>query len=323
MATPDYSNSTWHGAHYNNYSNASRPGSNPINKIIIHVTQGSWSSAINWFRDSRAGVSAHYTVRSSDGHIGQSVQENDIGYHAGNWSYNQTSIGIEHEGYVSNSSWFTENMYRSSARLTAYLCKKYRIPIDRSHIIGHNQVPGATHTDPGGYWNWTKYISYVQQAAGGTTAAPAVRRDPLPYSSGRYNQIVGDLMTSQFKTSGSWVNSTYHSNTNYGGTHKAFTKPTKRTKANARFKVHTPYRGVYEVYAWWPADPGYNSRTKFKIKTVNGWVTRTLNQKENGGRWVSLGRYTLDGGTSFKIKVLGKSRQRGYVIADAVGIVKR
>jgi N-acetyl-anhydromuramyl-L-alanine amidase AmpD len=39
-------------------------------------------------------------VRSSDGFIGQSVVEKDIGYHAGTWPYNQTSIGIEHEGFV-------------------------------------------------------------------------------------------------------------------------------------------------------------------------------------------------------------------------------
>ncbi len=166
MATPDYGRARWYGAYYGNYTRANRPSSNRINKVIIHVTQGSFSSAINWFKDSRAGVSAHYTVRSSDGFIGQSVQEKDIAWHAGNWTYNQTSIGIEHEGYVSNSSWFTDAMYRSSARLTAYLCKKYRIPIDRQHIIGHNQVPGATHTDPGRYWNWTKYMNYVKSYAG-------------------------------------------------------------------------------------------------------------------------------------------------------------
>lgn len=171
MATPDYSGATWHGAHYNNYTNASRPGSNPINKIVIHVTQGSWSSAINWFNNASAGVSAHYTVRSSDGFIGQSVQEQDIAYHAGNWTYNQTSVGIEHEGYVSDPQWFTDAMYRSSAKLTAYLCKKYGIPIDRTHIIGHVEVPGTDHTDPGRYWNWTKYMDFVRSYAGTGTSS--------------------------------------------------------------------------------------------------------------------------------------------------------
>ncbi len=84
MAAGDYSGSTFYGASSNNYTVANRPSSNPINKIIVHVTQGSWSSAINWFLNSSAQVSAHYTVRSSDGFIGQSVREKDIAWHARN-----------------------------------------------------------------------------------------------------------------------------------------------------------------------------------------------------------------------------------------------
>ncbi len=156
----------------NNYTVANRPYSGPIDTIIIHVAQGSWSSAINWFKDPRAQASTHYTIRSSDGFMGQSVPEKDIAWHAGNWSYNQTSIGIEHEGYVSNPAWFTEEMYDSSSKLTAYLCYEYGIPIDRYHIIGHNEVPdpydpgqyggAGNHTDPGYYWDWDKYMSYVE-----------------------------------------------------------------------------------------------------------------------------------------------------------------
>ncbi len=158
----EYPGSTWYGTSGNNYTAASRPSSNPINKIVIHVMQGSWSSAINWFKDPAAGASAHYSVRSSDGFIGQSVAEKDIGYHAGNWPYNQTSIGIEHEGYVSDPKWFTEAMYDSSARLSAYLCNKYLIPIDRDHIVGHVEVPyPSDHYDPGYNWNWYKYMDYV------------------------------------------------------------------------------------------------------------------------------------------------------------------
>jgi N-acetyl-anhydromuramyl-L-alanine amidase AmpD len=158
-------------ANSNNYTVANRPYSHLIDKIIIHVTQGSWSSALNWFQNPRAGASAHYTVRSSDGYLGQSVAEKDICWHAGNWSYNQTSIGIEHEGFVNDPSWFTEAMYDVSAQLSAYLVNKYGIPLDRAHILGHNEVsdpyaPGqyggvTNHTDPGYYWDWYKYMDYV------------------------------------------------------------------------------------------------------------------------------------------------------------------
>jgi N-acetyl-anhydromuramyl-L-alanine amidase AmpD len=84
MASGEYPNSTFYEASSYNYTVANRPSSNPIDKIIVHVTQGSWSGAINWFEDSRAQVSAHYTARSSDGFIGQSVQERYIAWHAGN-----------------------------------------------------------------------------------------------------------------------------------------------------------------------------------------------------------------------------------------------
>ena len=162
-----------------NYTLADRPYSNLINKVVIHVTQGSWTSAINWFANPRAGASAHYIVRSADGFVGQAVSEKDIAWHAGNWSYNQSSIGIEHKGYSNNSAWFTDTMFRSSAQLTAYLANKYQIPIDRQHILGHNEVPdpynpggygGATHNIncPGQNWWWDLYMSYVNQYATGS-----------------------------------------------------------------------------------------------------------------------------------------------------------
>ena len=152
----------WYPAYSGNYTTANRPGSHPVDWIIVHVTQGSWSSALNWFQNPSAGVSAHFTIRSSDGAIGQSLSERNIGYHAGNWTYNQRSVGIEHEGYVSNPAWFTDAMYDSSARLTAFLCQEYGIPVNRDHIIGHNEVPGATHTDPGQHWWWREFMRRVR-----------------------------------------------------------------------------------------------------------------------------------------------------------------
>lgn len=160
-----YPDVAWYPAHANNYTAGNRPYSDPVSLIVVHITQGSWSSALNWFQDPSAEASAHYTVRSADGYVGQSVSELNVAYHAGNWEYNLTSIGIEHEGYVDDPSWFTDAMYQSSARLVAYLCNKYGIPVDRDHIIGHNEVPGATHTDPGANWYWDPYMGYIYEYA--------------------------------------------------------------------------------------------------------------------------------------------------------------
>jgi N-acetyl-anhydromuramyl-L-alanine amidase AmpD len=69
-------------------------------------------------------------------------------------------------------------MYASSARLTAGICGRYGIPVDRRHIIGHVEVPGTDHTDPGPHWDWDRYIRLVHQAASAksATSKPATSR---------------------------------------------------------------------------------------------------------------------------------------------------
>jgi hypothetical protein len=318
QATGDYAGSTWYGNGGRNYTNSNREATFNINTIVIHVTQGSWSSAINWFASpNNEGSSAHYTVRSSDGFIGQSVHEEDIAWHAGWWQTNKHSIGIEHEGYIGNRSWFTDAMCRSSARLSAYLARKYRIPIDRRHIIGHNEVPGCPgagggvncHTDPGRYWNWKKYMDLVR----GYARAP---------SAGTYTQVVDNATSGRFRASDRWISSTYHSATNYGAGHRVLKKPLSVSR-NAAYKISTPAKDSYAVYGWWPADPGYNDHTVFKVQTVNGWVKRVVNQRRNGGTWVRLGTYTLRAGDSYRVEVSSKSSGKGYIIADAVKIVRK
>jgi len=167
----DARNLGWYPASSTNYVVAHRPSSNPITLVVIHVAQGSFSSVIDWFQNPSANVSSHYIVRASDGFIAQTVREKDIARHAGNPSYNQTSIGIEYEGYVDDPTSFTEAMYQSSAKLTGSLAHKYGILVERRHIIGHEEVPNprepgryggvSGHRDPGPYFDWDRYMSYI------------------------------------------------------------------------------------------------------------------------------------------------------------------
>ncbi|KAB8181995.1 N-acetylmuramoyl-L-alanine amidase [Microbispora catharanthi] len=165
-AAVDYPGATWVAASTANYAVSDRPASDTIDRIVIHVTQGSYAGTISWFQNPAAQVSAHYVVRSSDGAITQMVREKDRAWHAGNSDYNHHSIGIEHEGYVDDASWFTDAMYRSSAALVRSIAARYGIPKDRSHIVGHYQVPGTDHTDPGPYWDWNTYMQYVTGGSG-------------------------------------------------------------------------------------------------------------------------------------------------------------
>ncbi|MEV0491790.1 peptidoglycan-binding protein [Streptomyces atratus] len=154
--SPDYPSALWVPADPNNFT---KGRSAPIDKVIIHVTQGSYSGSISWFQDPTSEVSAHYVIRSSDGQITQMVRNSDTAYHAR--GSNASALGIEHEGFIDDPSWFTDAMYRSSAALTRALCDRYGIPKDRAHIIGHSEAPGNDHTDPGPYWDWARYMSYV------------------------------------------------------------------------------------------------------------------------------------------------------------------
>ncbi|MCG5213146.1 peptidoglycan recognition protein family protein [Streptosporangium soli] len=169
-AAVDYPSAHWVPASTSNYAVSSRPGSDRIDRIVIHVAQGSYAGTISWFQNPAAKVSSHYVVRSSDGDVTQMVREKDRAWHAGD--YNRRSVGIEHEGYVANASWFTDAMYRSSAALTRNIADRYGIPKDRTHIVGHNQVPGATHTDPGPNWNWSKYMQFVTGSGSGNPHTP-------------------------------------------------------------------------------------------------------------------------------------------------------
>ncbi|WP_327341029.1 N-acetylmuramoyl-L-alanine amidase (plasmid) [Streptomyces sp. NBC_01324] len=157
----DYPSAHWVPASTSNYTVSTRPSAYPVQYVIIHVTQETFSDAVAIFQNPAKQVSAHYVVRSVDGYIDQCVREQNIAWHAGNWDYNTRSIGIEHEGYVDQPEYFTDAMYEKSALLTASVCDRYGIPKDRAHILGHVQVPGTDHTDPGPNWDWVRYIRLV------------------------------------------------------------------------------------------------------------------------------------------------------------------
>lgn len=168
----DFAGARWVSASEANWRRADRPDDYGIDMVIIHVTQGGFDSAVQAFRDPKHGAASHYIVRK-DGHITQMIRELDVAYHAGNREYNERSVGIEHAGFVERASSFTDEMYEASARLTARICGRYDIPVDREHIIGHVEVPGTDHTDPGPHWDWDRYMRLVRQARSAATEAAA------------------------------------------------------------------------------------------------------------------------------------------------------
>ena len=154
---------------YGNYDLANRPADGlSIRFLVVHDTEVDYDGTLATFENSHNYVSAHYVTRSSDGLVTQMVPTHDVAWHAGNWWINMHSVGIENEGFALDPSYFTNQLYHSLARLTRYTAERYGIPLDREHIIGHDQVPGPTeafqagmHWDPGTYFDWAHFMALV------------------------------------------------------------------------------------------------------------------------------------------------------------------
>ncbi|MBI2895353.1 MAG: N-acetylmuramoyl-L-alanine amidase [Deltaproteobacteria bacterium] len=167
-ARPDYADAEWVGPACS-YTNSSR-GAADISGIVIHTCQGGFAGCWGWLAGCH-DVSAHYVVRSSDGHVVQVVEGQDVAWHDA--CNNTHTIGIEHEGFVDDPGrWYTDEMYCGSAELTRWLCDAYDIPCDRAHVKGHGEWDDCSdHTDPGGGWDWDKYMRFVRDGCRCTPVA--------------------------------------------------------------------------------------------------------------------------------------------------------
>ena len=95
-----------------NFTKASRSPQS-IDRIVVHVTEGSFWGSITWLRNPRAHASSHYVV-SRGGKIVQLVHLSDIAWHAGHWGTNELSVGIEHEGFTYGPAGYTDARYCAS-----------------------------------------------------------------------------------------------------------------------------------------------------------------------------------------------------------------
>ncbi|MFB6841127.1 N-acetylmuramoyl-L-alanine amidase [Streptomyces sp. NPDC056361] len=179
-----------------NYTAGDRPNQGvDIRQIVIHDTEGGYDGSLKVLTDPTGPGSAHYLVRASDGLVTQMLENKNLAWHAGNWTHNMHAIGVEHEGYaIKEGSWYTEPQYRSSAALVKYLATTYGVPIDREHIIGHDEVALQTdgnvanlHWDAGPYWDWNYYMSLLgapqgDKGPGGLLQAGQVVRVVPPFT---------------------------------------------------------------------------------------------------------------------------------------------
>jgi N-acetylmuramoyl-L-alanine amidase len=174
-----------------------RSGYNP-EAIVIHIMEGTLSGTDSWFKSTISKVSAHYGIGKM-GEIHQYVQEKDTAWHAGrvnapSWSLikpagsglyinpNFYTIGIEHEG--NDDSIWTDEMYNISSSLIKEISKRWDIPLDRQHIIGHHEIY-SLKTCPGSKVDINKLIAL----AAGNQVQPLITDPQIIRQTGKVTTI--------------------------------------------------------------------------------------------------------------------------------------
>jgi cell wall-associated NlpC family hydrolase len=161
-------------------------------------------------------------------------------------------------------------------------------------------------------------VKSPSQGSEPTAQAPAralsIMEPPTPYS-----QVVDNASSRHFYSArGEWKKSNNRL-TRYGKDYR-YIRPAKDVKP-AWFKVRIPTDGFYTVYARWPAAKGNNPKTRFKISTASGLKKVKVNQRRDGGVWMRLGAYKMNAGNRYSVRVAGRSKAEGRVVADAVMVV--
>lgn len=114
-------------------------GGHAIDKVIVHHNDGDLSVEGAYDVWQTREASAHYQV-TSDGTVGQLVWDRDTAWHAGSWSANQTSIGIEHADCSRSPYRISDACLDSGAHLVAAVCRRYGLgrPEWGVNLFGHS-----------------------------------------------------------------------------------------------------------------------------------------------------------------------------------------
>ena len=175
------------------FENSSYLRENPVEFVMIHFTSAVMLDRENpydydlvrgIFVDYKLGI--HYII-DRDGTIYCFLPESRSAWHAGKGSFgdekytdnmNRYSIGIELMGIGSQEDMsiylqpeeyacldetligFTDAQYTALGALVQDICTRHEIPIDRQHIIGHQEYNPAKN-DPGELFNWAHFMDIL------------------------------------------------------------------------------------------------------------------------------------------------------------------
>jgi N-acetyl-anhydromuramyl-L-alanine amidase AmpD len=292
-----------------------------VHMVIIHTCEGSYTSCWSWLTNTQAQASAHYVVKEDGSEISQLVRESDRAWHIAatydctlnsshecwrnGYSSNHFTVGIEHGGFASQTSFPTAQI-DASARLSCDISQAHGIPRDRYHYVAHGQLQPYNRTDPGPNWPWTDYLNRINAFCG----SQALIVDS--------NNSNNNTAQGYISVSANWTSST--GTAGYYGSGYYFAN-TAAVSDGATFWFYLPSGGTKTIDAWWtsgtnraPAAPwiAYDA-SGAEVGRVN------VNQQAGGGQWNALGTFAFTAGWN-KV-VLSRWTTTGYVvIADAIRV---
>jgi len=303
-----------------------------ITHVVIHTLIGSAATTIEHWHSGQDCFPPHYVI-NKNGEITQMVAEYYYAQHAG--TANTYSIGIEHEGGCTNTpACFSESLYQASAALVRDICERQKIPKNREHIIGHDEVPGTDHGDPGGYWDWDYYMALLQWD--GRSASQKPQRIVLDY-----NSLFTFPLTANWKEgTRKWVKwGPGHEQSYAAKYYYATADPAAEDDDAVEYNGTITESGRWTLSAWWPVFMNSNPAAHINVATNNrdpaqrsfsavydqrksGLMARRTVALPSTHTWMAVHTLTLNADDGVRIQVSRRSSERGQVIADAFRLLK-
>lgn len=322
------------GAVWRPSPNFNSRGGSPVDFLVIHTCEGTYAGCWSWLANASSGVSAHYVVNADGTEISQLVAESDRAWHIGatydcanndgvDCGYNGTSsntisVGIEHAGYASQTSW-DAGLVDASAELACGITQRQSIPRDRYHVVAHGKLQPWNRTDPGANWPWTSYLQKITAACGGGGGGGTPGAQPVGSWIVDSNSAANDPARAEIVVSSSWTSSTAtpgYWNTGY------WSAPTQAISDPARFRFQVPSSTCLEVQAWWPAAADRAPNATFLVYDPSGAEIgrRSFDQRAGGSAWNTVGTWRFPAGWS-SVALSRWTVAGAVVIADAVRLV--
>lgn len=246
------------------------------------------------------------------------------GFYGTNYVHdNNTNKGAKSVRFTPNLP--ARSRYEVFTRWAANSNRSNSIPVDIEHFGGTSFVTVNQQTN-GGVWVSLGIYEFNAGTAGSVIFKTACTTGYVTADAVRFVRLNDFIMD----TNSPGVTFTpkvadWPSSTTSSGFYGTYYRHDNNTNKGASFVQYAPtlgYAGNYEVFAWWSANANRANNVPITITHASGSATVTVDQRTNGGQWVSLGVYAFNAGSSGTVSI-SNTGTSGFVIADGVRFTKQ